>query len=470
MNKLSRSDIFNYAFYMFTDSLVVVMPLGYMSVFLTDNLMMSAALMGTLILVARLVDTVVGILSGGIIQRAREKGTMYSKWITATRWIVSVGVILMFTNTTGTPMAVRCVLSFIAYCMVNCSMNFVQTSQFNILAVMGGASMENRNKLAFRGTQFVAAASILSSLITVPLITGLQPVVGSAYSYMIVSVIYAIPYIFGCHFLAKACLKYERASTVSVGPSIPVREMVKSVVTNSQLLILLVVNSISYMGTFIIMTLAAYYFIYVLGNFMLMAVSMTISTVFGLFAAIVGPKVGVRLGKKRAMVIGLLVGVIGQLLIFFFARNSVVPYVIIGCCASLAGYFYLGFGANYVLDCGEYHFHKTGKDNRAVAMGMMTFPIKIGLIVGGAVGSFGLAVIGYTAGMAPSPDFVSNFMIVFSLIPAALSFIAMLVMLFGYHISDADAARYAKENAERAAAYVAAKAAADSAENTLPSN
>ena len=458
----------NYAAYLFTEMIMVIMPLSYMAVFMTENLAMSAALMGTLILIARLVDMVVGLLSGGIIQRARENGTYYSKWITATRWIVSIGVILMFTNTTGTSMVIRCVCSFLAYCMVNCSMNFVQTSQFNILAVMGGSSMENRNRLAFRGTQFGAAASILTSLITVPLITGLQPLVGKDYGYMVVAVIYAVPYIIGCHFLAKACRKFEQTSTVSIGPRISVREMIKSVVTNSQLLVLLIVNSITYMGTFTLMTLGAYYYIYVLGNFMLMAVSMTVTTIFALFAAIVGPKVGVKLGKKRAMLVGLAASVVAQVLIYFFARQSVIPFIIISCISSLCGYFYMSFNANYVLDCGEYHFNKTGKDNRAVAMGMMTFPVKIGLIVGGAVGSFGLALIGYTAGMAPTADFVNSFMLVFALAPAALTVIALLIFLFGYKITDADAARYAKENAERAGAMAAAKAAA--AANPASSN
>lgn len=468
MNKLSRSDVINYSSYLFTESLMVIMPLSYMAIFLTENLAMSAALMGTLILISRLVDMVVGLLSGGIIQRAREKGIYYSKWITATRWIVSIGVILMFTNTTGTPMAVRCIITFLSYCMVHCCMNFVQTSQFNILAVMGGSSMDNRNRLAFRGTQFTAAAGILTSLITVPMITGLEPLVGKGYNYMIVSVIYAVPYIIGCHFLAKACRKFEKTSTVSLGPSIPIKAMIKSVFTNSQLLVLLVVNSIAYMGTFSLMTLGAYYYIYVLGDFLLMAVASTISTVFGLFAAIVGPKVGVKLGKKNAMLVGLAASIVAQVLIFFFARYSVVPFIIISCASALCGYFYMSFNANYVLDCGEYHFHKTGQDNRAVAMGMMTFPVKIGLIVGGAVGSFGLALIGYTAGMTPTPEFVNSFMIVFALAPAILTFIAFIIFLFGYKITDADAAKYARENAERAAA-TAAGIAAQSAE-TAPSN
>ncbi len=119
-------------------------------------------------------------------------------------------------------------------------------------------------------------------------------------------------------------------------------------------------------------------------------------------------------------------------------------------------YFYFCFNANYTIDTGEYHLHKTGKDNRSVANGMMNIPFKIGLLIGGSVPMIVLGKIGYQPNMEQTPEFIDKFMMMFGLFPAAFCLIAAIIMQFFYKITDADAARYARENQERAAAAMAA--------------
>ena len=119
-------------------------------------------------------------------------------------------------------------------------------------------------------------------------------------------------------------------------------------------------------------------------------------------------------------------------------------------------YIYFSFNANYTIDTGEYHLHKTGKDNRSLANGMMNIPFKIGMLVGGSVPMFVLTAIGYQPNMKQTPEFVNKFMMLFGLFPAAFCILAAIIMLFFYKITDEDAARYARENAERAAAAMAA--------------
>ena len=456
-NTLPRPDVFNYAFYMASEMILLMMPMTFMNIFFTDNLLISGALIGTVVGIARILDIIAGLLCGGIIQSARNKGVYYSKWITATRWIIACGVILMFANTSSMSLEVKLVVVFISYCMVNLCMNFIQTSQYNVLAVMGGTSLDNRNHLAFRGTQGTTMAMFTFSLISVPLLEKvLTPAIGSNYAYLTMAIVYVIPYMIGCHLLAKAATKYEKTSTVRSGPSIKIIDMIKSVMTNGQLFILILVMSSSYIGQFTIMQLGVHYFTYVLGDVMLMTYSMTIGTFSGLLGSFIGPKIGVWLGKKHAMVVGLLFKVVILTLIFFFARTSVIVYISLYSVFTLTTYIYFSFNANYVIDTGEYHLHKTGKDNRSVANGMMTLPAKIGLLVGGSVPLFVLTLIGYQPNMEQTPEFINQFMMIFTLFPAAFCLVAAIIMLFFYKITDADAARYARENEERAVAAMAA--------------
>jgi len=156
------------------------------------------------------------------------------------------------------------------------------------------------------------------------------------------------------------------------------------------------------------------------------------------------------LGKKHAMVVGLLCQCMGLVLIYFFARTSVIVYTVLYVFYFIAMYVYFCFNANYVIDTGEYHLHKTGQDNRSVANGMMTIPAKIGLLVGGSVPLFILTAIGYQPNMEQTPEFINKFMMMFALFPATFCLLGAILMQFFYKITDADAARYARENKERA--------------------
>jgi Na+/melibiose symporter-like transporter len=463
MNRLPKSAVNAYAIFVFTMMLAIMVPISFFNVFLTDNLMMSAALMGILVLISRPIDMVVGLISSPIMQRARQKGTKHGAWLMILRWFISIGAIFMFVNTTPLPMTARVVISITAYCAANCAMNFIQTAYYGILSEMAGPSMEDRNLLSIRGTQFSVVAMLIASMCTVPVIKWLTPLIGSANSYTVVAVVFAIPMIFGSGYLANVAGKYDTGA--SRGPVVSIGDMVKSVITNSQLLVILTANVLINIGLYVLQTLIAYYYTYILGNLMYMTLAMTISTLFGIVAAFIGPKIGIRLGKKNALVFGQFLAVVTSVLIFFFARHSVWPLIIINCFTSIATYAWMGFTINYVLDAGEYHLYKTGQDNRVVAMGMMVMPVKIGLWIGGTIGSFGLAVIGYTAGMKATPRFVVDFMALYALVPAACSLLAGLLVLFGYHITDKDAAFYAKENAERMASAMAAPQSANAATN-----
>ena len=91
-------------------------------------------------------------------------------------------------------------------------------------------------------------------------------------------------------------------------------------------------------------------------------------------------------------------------------------------------------------------------------MAMFNLPMKIGFVGGSAIAGYGLAAIGYQPGMEITADFTSKYMLIIGTIPAVLCVLAAVIFLVGYKIKDEDAARYAKENAERDAAMAVAQA------------
>ena len=337
--------------------------------------------------------------------------------------------------------------------MLHFSMNFIALSQFGILAVMAGTSMEDRTRLSTRSAQAGTISRILTSATIIPLINFFTPIVGGANAYLAVAAPFALVFLIGAGVLAKTAEPYDTTEkSMPGGRVVTFKDMIDSIVTNKQLLVLVLTDTLSMVAMQAPMGIATYYFMYVLGNFTLMAVSMTISTVFGFFASLIGPTIGKKLGKKRAKVIGIFASAVASLCIMLFAHSSVVVYIVIGCLRSIFMYAYMCFGQNYILDAAEYGYYQTGKDSRTVAMSMGNIPMKIGFALGGAVGTYGLSLIGYQPGMTATAEFIKNFMYIFGGIPAALSLLAALILQFGYKITDEDAAFYASENAKRMAA------------------
>ena len=453
MAKLEKSKINAYVFYSVAVSVANVIPLGYINIFMTENLLYSAALMGTVLLAARLIDLVVALISGGIIEKSRLKWGKFRSWIILLRFVVFGGCVIQFSDTSMLPTGTKVIITILGYIMLHCSMAFLQTAQFGILSAMAGSDMEDRNTLSIRSGQAMAAAMILTSAVTLPFIQFLTPIVGNSNAYLISATIYAGVFVIGATVLAKASAPYDPPRLKTENSDVKtasVKEMIQSVIVNKQLLVYISSSSLFYIGMMLFQGLAAYYFMYVLGNFLLMSVSMTATTVFSLAASIIGPKIGMKLGKKNAMVTGLFVYAAGSIGIALFARSSLVIFIALSCVNSLGMYIFTGFGPNYVIDTGEYGFYKTRKDNRAVALGMMNMPMKVGMMIGGSLAGYGLQIIGYTAGMVSTTEFAVKFMWLLGGVPAIFYAGAAIIMMLGYRITDEDAAIYAKFNAENA--------------------
>lgn len=452
MSKLGKKEIYSYTLYGFTMAVFSAMSMNYTNIFLTDYLLYSASLMGTTLLVGRIVDLIVALMAGGIIEKSRLKWGKYRSWTMICRFTAFIGCTLLFTNISTLPTGLKVSATITAYILLHGSLAFLQTSQSGILSLMAGADIEARNILAARNAQAMALANIVASATIIPLINYFTPIFGAAGAYTAVAILLGLVFFLGATILSKAAKPHDTPHFKNAGLEMTtptIKEMVMSVVNNDQLLIYLASLSLYFTAFVMNHGAMAYYFTYALGDFLLMSLALTVTTSFAVVSSIISPKIGAKIGKDKAMVVGLLIYSATFFGMTFLAKESLIVYIIFACLGMAGMYFFLGFGPNYAIDAGEYYYYKTGKDNRAIAINMYSIPIKIGFIVGGTLTGYALDAIGYTAGITPIPEFISKLMWVFSGIPAIFSLIGAIIMQAGYRITDEDAARYAKANAEK---------------------
>jgi Na+/melibiose symporter-like transporter len=84
-------------------------------------------------------------------------------------------------------------------------------------------------------------------------------------------------------------------------------------------------------------------------------------------------------------------------------------------------------------------------------MGLMNFPIKIGVLIRSGVIAGGLMVIGFVANANPTPRVIEGISSIMALAPAAAYAIAAIVFYFGYRLEDKDIVRMQEEIEQRAA-------------------
>ncbi len=454
--KITKKEIYTFALYQPLMFFGVMPPMIFINAFLTEQLLLSAAFVATFLLVARIVDFAIGLSAGGIITKSNMKNGKYRSFFMICRWTFLIGLLLQFTYTVSLPVVLRAAIVIVGYITMHGSMNFIAPSQFGLIGVMAGSDLDVRNKLTFAGVRFGSVGNILYSISFVPFLTLLSnSSVGPGWAHTIAIGLAGVIMVIGMTIAIKVSKPYDVQKVAVEGapapPKVTVGDMAKSVIQNKQLMVLFVSQTFAMVGGQVLQALMLYYYLFILGNIMYMTLAMTVSTMFGLVGAIVGPMIGVRLGKKWAMVIGMGLSAVGMGLIALFADMGVWYYIAFSCFNALAMAFYTGFGQQYYLDCGEYGYYESGKDNRPVALAIGNMPIKIGFMFGGSIGMYALALIGYAPGMIPTPEFASAFMMILGGIPAVLYAIGAVIMAVGYKINEADVVKYTEANLKREA-------------------
>ena len=456
-----KSEVSKYTLAVFLQTIGSGITMTYMNLFMTDYLMISAAAVSTTLLIAKLLDLVMSFLTGPIVEGARFKKGKYVPWM----YILCIALPVCFsltyldTNALHFPVVVRCAIVILAYLGYGVGMSIVMICRGGFLQLMSGADMAKRGMFSARQAQATAAATIICSFLGLRLILFLQPYVGEANSYIMAILIFAIGMFVGCIMMGKQGQKYDApvAADAKAANRVTFKDMMASVAGNSQMLIVIIALALFYVAMNVFTAIQAYYFRYVIDDYAFMSTSMTIKSAFAFVAALIMPKLGKKIGKKNSMVWGMIFYAVFEFGIMLFGHKSKWVFTLCSCGFTAAMYMFSSFGVNYLLDCGEYGYFKTGKDFRAVAMAMYNVPMKVGFAGGAAIGGYGLAMIGYEAGMEITEKFIHDFMIVIGVIPGGITLLAALVFWIGYKITDEDAHKYAQANAEKDAAKRAAQ-------------
>ncbi|MDR2957750.1 MAG: MFS transporter [Coriobacteriales bacterium] len=469
---LSLKQYFGYSFYSFA-SFFGMITFAFLNYFY-PVIGMNYVLFSTALLVARILDFILTLFVGGIMEKVPLKlgGGKYRPWLFISQFTIYAGMVLLFSDPVPGNDVVHFIIVVVGSILVNTTMSFIITAQFGIVPQMAGASVTDRVNLTTWNYRFMVLGQVGTSALGAYVLAWIGMVIAPPLNYTVMTAAFALFYFLGIGVLRATAKPYDKRVEGMPGmPTVKVSDMVKAVATNSQLLIYLLAQTLMFTGLMAMMNIMIYYYqiivpfthegITVQDGFPgLFTIGMTATSVASFIFALFAPILGNKLGKVRAMWIGCLIAALSGVLNFFFGASWWVLYIGISFLGTFSAALYSGFGVNYALDCGEYGLWKTGQDHRLVIMSMTNMPMKIAAIVGGLI-LYALAFIGYDSmavsiaadqNVLPafaSDSFVTGYMFCLGMVPAIFNTLAALLMAFAYKIKDADAARYAAENMER---------------------
>jgi Na+/melibiose symporter-like transporter len=228
-------------------------------------------------------------------------------------------------------------------------------------------------------------------------------------------------------------IKAENKETKETKKSL--MEIAGLVFKNPPLLWLIVAETFRNMCIFLVLSFAFYYFGYVLNNPGFLSVFIlanSVATLLGTFAA---PWIGVRMGKRNAYWIPLILSAFVFLSMIFVEANS-WSFTVIFCAAAMIGMISGSMQTALFTDTVVYGEWKTGKNIQAFTMSLLTLPVKFGLLIRSGIIALGLISIGFIANTTPTPEVIKGISSIMIYSPAVAAAIAGAVFYFGYRIED----------------------------------
>jgi Na+/melibiose symporter-like transporter len=447
--RLKKSLLYAYGAADLSFTLMMNMEVYFFSAFLTDHAKFPLLLAGQIMVYAGLIDLACSLLGGIILQKTNLNfGGKYRSWFLIAPPIIAPLFILQFTKIGSNWTAASIIiLGFISSHLL-----------FNVVVSASGAMVgklsqesDERTILSASRAQGMAMAGLIFSGAAMPMIAFFTKHADRVAGFTMTTAVFTILMVLGYWLIYKMTAGHDAydgmapKSPQSSGQSIA--KIFGLVFKNPPLLFLILASIFSYTGFFIITTLAFYYFTYVAGNPKLLSVFILFVSVARLAGTLTAAWIGVRIGKRKAYWLCLILGAVG------FACAKLLQH-------SPWGFIYV-FSIAIVLvsiasamitalfsDTAVYGEWRTGRDIRAFTMALMNLPIKVGVLIRAGIPA-GLMMIGFAADTAPAPRVVEGISFFMTLLSGAAYAIAAGIFYFGYRIEDKQVLQMQEEIAAR---------------------
>ncbi len=435
-------DKVGYMFGNVANDLTFIMASMFLTVFYTDVLHINAALVGTMFLLARVIDAFTDTAMGRIADKVKAgKAGKFKPWLLRMCGPVALASFLMYqTSVAEAEMGIRIAYMFITYLFWGSICYTAINIPYGSMASVMSAEADDRAALStFRGVGSLIPQVLVGVVMPMFLYTKLEDgtQVVNPGAFPVVSFALALAAA-GCYLLCyfmcteRIAVDDKKKETVTFGQTI------KALFSNRALIGIVIVY-ISFLGAQMLnQTINNYIFKDYFNNTM----GLTVINAAGFLPALALAPAAVPLSRKfgkRELGIGAAVmGSVSYALLFIIHTPNMWLYTILSIVGSLGfGLFNLIIWA-FISDIIDDHEVKTGVREDGTIYAVCSFSRKIGQAIASAMGGWSLSLIGYVEGAAKQTQAVNDGIYnIATLVPAVLYIIVGVVLAFVYTLNKA---------------------------------
>ena len=418
--------------------------------FMTDIAGVSAAAIGTWMMLITIFDAINDPIIGGMADRTNSKWGKYRPWMIFGSFAVAIVLIMQFTN----PNLGNMNLAYFIGVMILFSLAFtsMQASWQALNSTM--ASDPDERNLLLASRQFLGLiASNAIGIVTIPAVAFFG---GGSQGWQRITIIFGIVVILCMNVAAFGARKRDYKGSIPDPKPMNFMESVKLVLTNRAA----VCGGLGLAGfqlaRAVLSAADMYYYKYVANDLTIIASAATFTLILNFVCVPLMPKLVRMLGKKNSAALGLILHmarpIMTMVLGVTMTRSMIVLAVILTFLGNMVSNFAL---LSMIPDCTDYTEYKYGTCTAGMLNAAMTFLQKLG----GSFSTFIVGMIlsnaGYVAvqGAAPeiTPAITRAIMTNVTLVPMIITALTLIALYF-YPITDAFGKQMRAELAQRRAA------------------
>ena len=409
----------------------------YLQVFYTDVLGIQAGLVGTMFLVARVVDAFTDTAMGRICDKTKAtRNGKFKPWLLRACGPVALASFLMYqTFAANLPMSLRIVYMFVTYLLWgSICYTSINIPYGSMASVMSNEPDHRASLSTFRGVGSMIPQVLVGVVVPMFLYTELADgtKIANASAFPIVALVTALVAVvcyIACYFLCT-----ERVKVSEEAKSISFADTLKAL-TGNRALIGIALVFICYLGAQMLnQTINNYIFKDYFGNTLGLSVMNAAGFVPALVLAPCAVPLARKYGKKELGIFASAMGTVAFGALFVMKTTNMWLYTIVNILGLLGfGLFNLIIWA-FVSDVIDDQEVRTGKREDGTIYAVCSFSRKLGQAIASALGGWSLGWIGYVEGsMSGQTDAVKTGIYnIATLVPTVLYLIVGLCLLVVY--------------------------------------
>jgi len=386
----SKKERAGYYSYFLGQNILYIFITMFISVYFTSELGIPPAMVGTIILVARIWDAVNDPMLAIFIEKANLKSGKFKPWIKSVAIAIPILTVLVFSFTDvmiGMSLALRVGIATVIYILWGMTYTISDAPAFALATVMT-TDMDERNSIISFSRLF-ALIGIMIAMVGGPIIT--DAVDGNWTITALILAVIAFVFLLGVNWTK------ERIESTQHSPTL---KQILSAIFQNKYLVYIVVTIVLMNGFNFGLSLTPFLAQHVFGDLSLASAISAISILPMVIAAPLLPALIRKFGKNNLMKFSLVVIIVFSLVTYFVARNSFGLFLGLYLLKMTLSSSVLIIGALYFADTIEYDYYKKGTRFEAAVFSAQTFSNKAISAISGAGGLYLISLFGFEESIA----------------------------------------------------------------------